>query len=66
MSDIFTKQYGSLMIQNGFKYREEINCMCLLMQTSGIVQRTHSHYKKKQYEFTVFIQNNFNILMYTM
>lgn len=36
------------MIQNDFKFREEFNRMYVLMQTSGIVQRAHSHYKKKE------------------
>lgn len=60
MSGIFAKEYESLLIQNGFKYCEEFNHMYLLMQTSGIVKRTHSDFKtkklKKNYEATEIYQ----------
>ena len=60
MSGIFPKQHGSLMIQNDFKYREQLNRMYVLMQSSGIVQRAHSIFKtkklKKNYEAKEYYQ----------
>ncbi|CAO1371312.1 unnamed protein product [Diamesa hyperborea] len=48
LTGVFPKLYGSIMIQNDFKYREHFNRMYLRMQTAGIVKRSHDRYKNKQ------------------
>ncbi|CAO1385876.1 unnamed protein product [Diamesa serratosioi] len=50
LSAIFPKHYGSIMLQNGFKYREEINRMYLRLQSSGIVQRANKKYRTTKLE----------------
>ncbi|CAO1407685.1 unnamed protein product [Diamesa hyperborea] len=54
LTGVFPKLYGSIMIQNNFKYREHYNRMYIRMQTAGIVKRSHSRYKtsklKKNYD----------------
>ncbi|CAO1407693.1 unnamed protein product [Diamesa hyperborea] len=54
LSGIFSKSYGSVMIQNGFKYREQFNRMYVHLQSTGIVQRANKRYRttilKKNYK----------------
>lgn len=41
LTGVFPKLYGSIMIQNDFRYREQFNRMYIRMQTAGIVKRSH-------------------------